>query len=90
MSLISELRIRARHVLFPAAGVAAVVYFVWLCCSTAIAASSPGTGWRRGGVARSVSTGCAARRETLERRVRLLYPQSLDPDMCWMNRRAAC
>ena len=81
MSLISELRIRARHVLFPAAGVAAVVYFVW----HGINGDRGVLAWHRlereVEVARSELDRVRGERETLERRARLLYPQSLDPDM---------
>ena len=69
MSLISELRIRARYVLFPAAGLAAVAYFAWHKLEREVE------------VARTDLDRVRGERETLERRVRLLYPQSLDPDM---------
>ena len=81
MQVLSELRIRARHVLFPAFGFCAVVYFAYhgingdrgLLAWRAMQQEVADTGAELA-VAR-------AERETLERRVKLLYPESLDPDM---------
>ena len=81
MSLIRELRVRARHVLFPAAGLAVVIYFVW----HGINGERGYLAWRN--LQQEISLTRAERdqvrgeREVLERRVHLLYPQTLDPDM---------
>ena len=81
MSLIRELRIRARHVLFPAAGLAAVFYFAW----HGVNGERGLLAWRS--LQQEVSTAryefdrVRGERETLEHRVHLLYDQSLDPDM---------
>ncbi len=81
MSLIRELRVRARHVLFPAAALAAVVYFVW----HGVNGERGYLAWRN--LQRDVGTAQAeldqvrGERENLERRVHLLYSQTLDPDM---------
>ncbi|HYN38264.1 MAG TPA: septum formation initiator family protein [Rhodospirillales bacterium] len=81
MSLIRELRIRARHVLFPAVAVAAVVYVAW----HGVNGDRGVVAWRslerEVDVARAELHRVRAARESLDRRVRLLYPQSLDPDM---------
>lgn len=81
MSLLNELRLRARHVLFPAFAVTAVIYF-----------AHHGINGDRGLLAwREIEQEVAAERATfervqaeraaLERRVKLLYPEGLDPDM---------
>lgn len=81
MSLIRELRVRARHVLFPAAALAAVAYFVW----HGVNGERGYLAWRN--LQQEVRTAQAefdqvrGEREALERRVHLLYPQTLDPDM---------
>jgi cell division protein FtsB len=81
MSLLNELRIRARHVLFPAFGVSAVLYFAY----HGINGDRGLLAWR--GLEQEVESARAelnrtrGEREALERRVKLLYSESLDPDM---------
>ena len=81
MGLLNELRIRARHVLFPAFGVCAVLYFVY----HGINGTRGLLAWRV--LEKEVQSTQAefdrtrGEREALERRVKLLYPESLDPDM---------
>ena len=81
MSLMSELRIRARHVLLPAFGVAAVFYFAY----HGVNGDRGLLAWRamqqQVADARADLAGVRSEREILERRVKLLYPESLDPDM---------
>ncbi len=81
MGLIAEFRSRARTVVGPVLGICVIGYFVyhavhgerglyaWLTMKQQVAA------------ARAQSADIAARRRALEARVRLLHPQSLDPDM---------
>lgn len=81
MTLISEFRSRARHVVGPVIGICAMGYFAY-----------HGINGDRGLVAlwqvsKQVESARAdldvarARRQALEARVRLLRPESLDPDM---------
>lgn len=81
MGLLYELRIRARHVLFPALSLSAVAYFAY-----------HGINGDRGLIAwRALQQKVAEtkdelqqahdEREQLERRVKLLYPEGLDRDM---------
>lgn len=81
MSFVNELRRRARHVIFPALGVAAVVYFAWHGVSGDRGVLALRTLEQEVAVARAELDRVRGEREQLERRVRLLYPQSLDPDM---------
>ncbi len=81
MSLLSEFRSRARHVIGPIVGIAAVGYF-------AFHAVNGGRGilafrkLRIEAVAvRGLAEDTAIERRVLENRVRLLEPRSLDPDM---------
>jgi len=81
MSLLSELRLRARHVLFPAFAVTAVIYFAW----HGINGDRGLLAWRameqEVAVERLALEHARADRLALEQRVKLLYPESLDPDM---------
>jgi cell division protein FtsB len=88
MSLLSELRVRARDVLFPALGVSAVLYFAY----HGINGDRGLLAWRelekRVEGARASLDGTRGEREALERRVKLLYSEKLDPDMLdeWARR----
>lgn len=88
MSLLRELRIRARDVLFPALGVSAVLYFAY----HGINGDRGLLAWRelekKVECARAELDGARREREVLERRVHLLYSDSLDPDMLdeWARR----
>ena len=81
MGLLNELRIRARYVLFPAFGASAVLYFAY----HGINGDRGLLAWRK--LEKEVQSTQAelgrarGERETLERRVELLYPESLDRDM---------
>jgi cell division protein FtsB len=81
MSLLIELRIRARHALFPALGVSAVLYFAY----HGVNGDRGLLAWRE--LEQQVESKRAElnetrrARETLEHRVRLLYSERLDPDM---------
>jgi cell division protein FtsB len=81
MLLLDELRIRARYVLFPAFGACAVLYFAY----HGITGDRGLLAWRK--LEKEVQSTQAelgrarSEREALERRVKLLYPESLDPDM---------
>jgi cell division protein FtsB len=81
MRLLSELRIRARQVLFPAFGVSAVFYFAY----HGINGDRGLLAWRsmqqEVAIARAELDRARGEREALEQRVELLYPESLDPDM---------
>ena len=81
MGLLNELRIRARHVLFPAFGVSAVLYFTY----HGINGDRGLLAWRKLEKEVRSTQGeldrARGERETLERRVKLLHPESLDPDM---------
>jgi cell division protein FtsB len=81
MRLIGELRHRARHVVGPFLGICAAAYFAY----HAIQGDRGLMAWAR--LSRDVEAGraehedYARRRAVLEHRVKLLHPQSLDPDM---------
>jgi cell division protein FtsB len=81
MTLISELRIRARHVLLPAFGVAAVLYFAYHGLNGDRGLLAWRTVEHEVEVARAEFDRVKTEREAIEHRVRLLYPESLDPDM---------
>ena len=81
MSIANELRRRARHVVFPALGVAAVIYFAWHGVSGDRGILALRTLEQEAVIARAELDRVRGEREQVERRVRLLYPQSLDPDM---------
>jgi cell division protein FtsB len=81
MSLLDELRIRARHALLPAFAVSAVFYVVY----HGVSGDRGLRAWRA--IAKEVESTRAefdrirGERDALERRVKLLYAESLDPDM---------
>ena len=81
MGLLNEFRIRAHHVLFPAFGVSAVLYFAY----HGINGDRGLLAWRELEKEVRSTQGELDRtrgeREALERRVKLLHPESLDPDM---------
>ena len=81
MSLLSELRIRARDVLFPALGVSAILYFAY----HGINGDRGLLAWRelekKVERARAERDATRGEREALEQRIRLLYSDRLDPDM---------
>ena len=81
MSLLHELRIRARHVLLPAFGVSAVVYFAYHGVNGDRGLLAWRTLERQAASARAELGRTRGEREALERRVQLLYAESLDPDM---------
>ena len=81
MGLLTELRIRARHVLFPVLGLSAVLYFAY----HGINGDRGLLAWR--GLEQQVESArieldrTHGERQVLERRVKLLYSESLDRDM---------
>ena len=81
MGLLNELRIRAYRVLFPAFGVCAVLYFAY----HGINGDRGLLAWRKLEKEVRSTQGeldrARGEREALERRVKLLHPESLDPDM---------
>jgi cell division protein FtsB len=81
MSLLNELRIRARHVLLPAFGVSTVLYFAY----HGVNGERGLLAWRaleqQVASARAQLDRTRGEREALERRVKLLYAENLDPDM---------
>ena len=81
MNLIVELRNRARHVIGPMLGVSAVVYFAY----HAVNGDRGLVAWLelkdRVQAAEESAEAVALQRRTVENRVRLLHPDSLDPDM---------
>ena len=81
MGLLTELRVRAYRVLFPAFGVSAVLYFAY----HGINGDRGLLAWRKLEKEVRSTQGeldrARGEREALERRVKLLHPESLDPDM---------
>jgi cell division protein FtsB len=81
MGLIREFRARARHVVGPVLGVLAIGYFAF----HAVHGDRGLIAWNnlklRVEAAQVVLDDTSAERRVLERRVRLLNPRSLDPDM---------
>lgn len=81
MSLVSEFRVRARHVVGPTLGLCAAAYFAY----HAVNGDRGLIAWvelqKRIEAARGVAAEVAAKREALEHRVRLLHPGSIDPDL---------
>jgi cell division protein FtsB len=81
MGLLNELRIRARHVLLPAFGFSAVLYFAY----HGVNGDRGLLAWRvleqQVAIARAELDRTRGEREALEQRVKLLYSESLDPDM---------
>jgi len=81
MGLISEVRSRVRHVVVPVLWVSAVAYFAY----HAVQGDRGLIAWlhlkQRVADTRAVAVDVSGRRMALERRVRSLHPESLDPDM---------
>ncbi len=81
MSLLSEFRSRARHVIGPIVGIAAVGYFAF----HAVNGGRRLLTFRKLRIevvaVRRLAEDTAIERRVLENRVRLLEPRSLDPDM---------
>ena len=81
MNLLVELRHRARHVIGPLLGVSAVVYFAY----HAVNGDRGLMAWLelkdRVAVAEMAAERIGAQRRGIENRVRLMHPESLDPDM---------
>ena len=81
MGLLAALRSRMREVVWPIVGVSAMSYFAY----HAVEGDRGLVSWWRLNheveIARSLKQEVAAERAALERRVRLLSPASLDPDM---------
>ena len=81
MRLIQELRSRARHVIGPVIGISYVVYFGYhvLHGDRGLIALRQLTQTVES--AKKIHEGISEKRMALGKRVRLLYPGSLDPDM---------
>ena len=81
MGLFQEMRARARYVIGPVLGVCAVGYFAF----HVVHGDRGLIAWwdikQRVVAAKETLAGARAERETLEHRVRLLHPGSLDSDM---------
>jgi len=81
MGILAEIRIRARHVVGPVIGVCAVGYFAY----HAVHGGRSLLAWRileqRVAELRTEAAAVRNDRRTLEHRVRLLHPGSLDADM---------
>lgn len=81
MNLIVELKNRARHVIGPMLGVSAVVYFAY----HAVNGERGLMAWLelkdRVAAAELAAETIGLQRRTIESRVRLLHPESLDPDL---------
>jgi len=81
MGILAEIHIRARHVVGPVIGVCAVGYFAY----HAVHGGRGLLAWQvleqRVAELRTEAAAVREDRETLERRVRLLHPGSLDADM---------
>lgn len=81
MNLVAELRTRARHVIGPVLGILAIAYFGF----HAIHGDRGLLAWwqlrQQVETARASLHLVAEEKDALTRRVRLLHPESLDPDM---------
>ena len=81
MEFLKELRARARHVIGPVLGILAVTYFGY----HAVHGDRGLMAWwklrQHIEVANTSLKSVTEKRKSLERRVRLLHPDSLDPDM---------
>ncbi len=81
MGLIGEIRARARYIVGPVLGISAVIYFAyhvvqgdrgltaWLNLNQQVAAK------------RAEAKTVAARRKALQNKVRMLHPETIDPDL---------
>ena len=81
MGLIVELRSRARHVVGPVLGICVSVYFAYHVVQGDRGLIAWWTLKQRVASAQQTLNEITARRKTLEHRVDLLHPDSLDPDM---------
>lgn len=81
MSLVAEIRVRARHVVGPVLGLCAAGYFAY----HAVNGDRGLIAWlelqKKIEAAHAVAAEVAARREALEHRVKLLHPEGIDPDL---------
>lgn len=81
MNLLVELKNRARHVVGPLLGVSAVIYFAY----HAVNGDRGLMAWLelkdRVEAAEESAQAVAFQRHAIENRVRLMHPESLDPDM---------
>ena len=81
MGLLQEIRARARHVVGPVLGVCAVGYFAY----HVVHGDRGLIAWwnikQRVTAAKAILAETRGKRETLEHRVQLMNPGSLDPDM---------
>lgn len=81
MGFVAEIRTRARHIVGPALGICAVIYFTY----HAVHGDRGLIAWRhlsqKVRTAREALAEASARRHLLEHRIKLLNPDSLDPDM---------
>ena len=81
MGLMQEIRARARYVIGPVLGICAVGYFAF----HAVHGDRGLIAWwnikQRVSAAKQALAVTQGERETLERRVRLMEPRTLDPDM---------
>jgi cell division protein FtsB len=88
MGLIAEFRARARHVIGPVLGFCAAGYFAY----HVVHGDRGLIAWvdlqRKVEAMRAALARIEAQRRTLENRVQLLHPQSLDPDMLEERARA--
>ncbi len=81
MGLIQEIRARARHVIGPVLGICAVGYFAFHVVHGDRGLIAWWNFKQRVTTAKQAQAVSQAERQALERRVRLLEPGSLDPDM---------
>ena len=81
MKLFVELRQRARHVVGPVLGSALVAYVAYNTVQGDRGLIAYWQLTKQVEQAHAIKGGLDAQRERLENRVRLLYPQSLDPDI---------
>ncbi len=81
MGLFSELRLRARHVVGPVIGICAVSYFAYHAISGQRGLLALRQISQQVVVAKLELDAIKTQRKTLEHNVKLLHPDSLDPDM---------
>jgi len=81
MGLLNELRGRARYVFGPVLGILVITYFAYHVVNGERGLFAWWQLRERIVTAKAQLTKVSAERETLENRVRLLHPESLDPDM---------
>lgn len=81
MGLFSELRLRARHVIGPVIGICAIGYFAYHAISGQRGILALRQLSQQVAVANVEFESVRSDRMALERDVKLLHPESLDPDM---------